>query len=95
MESGAGGVVAGAVAGGILGKTLLGGLARKATGGSFIGGALQSFGRATGGRAVGQITKAGIDASVNLGKDIGKGSKMLAKGAYDVYKTFRGGYAVP
>ena len=95
MESGAGGVVAGAVAGGIAGKTLLGGLARKATGGSFIGGALQSFGKATGGNAVGQITKAGIDASVNLGKDIGKGSKMLAKGVYDAYKVFRGGYAVP
>ena len=95
MESGAGGVVAGAVAGGIAGKTLLGGLARKATGGSFIGGALQSFGKATGGNAVGQITKAGIDASVNLGKDIGKGTKMLGKGVYDAYKVFRGGYAVP
>ena len=95
MESGAGGVIAGAVAGGIAGKTLLGGLARKATGGSFIGGALQSFGKATGGNAVGQITKAGLDASVNLGKDIGKGTKMLGKGVYDAYKVFRGGYAVP
>ncbi|PSM51245.1 P-type type IV conjugative transfer system protein TrbL/VirB6 [Campylobacter blaseri] len=95
MESGSGGVVAGAVAGGIAGKTLLGGLARKASGGSFIGGALQSFGRATGGNAVGHITKTGIDASINMGKDIGKGAKILGIGTYNTYKAFRGGYAIP
>ncbi|MBK3498161.1 type IV secretion system protein [Campylobacter fetus subsp. venerealis] len=102
MESGSGGVAGGAVAGAVAGKTMLGGLARKATGGSFIGGAVQSFGRATGGRAVGQIAKAGIDASVNVGKDagraakaIGKGSVNTAKGAYNVYKHFKGGYATP
>lgn len=84
MESGSGGVAAGAVAGGIAGKTLLGGMAGKASGGSFFLGALSSFGRATGGRTLGQIGKTGIDAGVNVGKDIGK-----------VYKTFRGGYATP
>lgn len=95
MESGSGGVVAGAVAGGIAGKTLLGGLARKATGGSFIGGTLESFGRATGGKAVGQITKAGIGASVNAGKDIGRLTKTLGEQTYNAYKVFRGGYATP
>lgn len=84
MESGSGGVAAGAVAGGIAGKTLLGGMVGKASGGSFFLGALSSFGRATGGRTLGQIGKTGIDAGVNVGKDIGK-----------VYKTFRGGYATP
>lgn len=84
MESGSGGVTGGVVAGAVAGKTALGGLATKATGGSFIGGALTSLGRATGGRAMGQIAKAGVDASVNAGKDIGK-----------IYKAFKGGYATP
>ncbi|QKF65181.1 type IV secretion system protein [Campylobacter corcagiensis] len=84
MESGAGGVTGGVVAGAVAGKTALGGIANKAVGGSFIGGALSSFGRATGGRTLGRIGKTGIDAGVNAGKDIGK-----------IYKTFRGGYATP
>ena len=98
MESGSGGVAGGVVAGAVAGKTLLGGLAKKATGGSFTAGAIESFGRATGGKAVGQIAKTGVEAVINLGKDIGKGAKMLGQGAvkaYEAYKTFRGGYVAP
>lgn len=98
MESGSGGVTGGIVAGAVAGKTLLGGLARKAGGGSFFGGALSSLGSATGAGAVGQIASSSIGAGVNLVKDMGKGAKLLGKGidkTYEAYKAFRGGYAAP
>lgn len=98
MESGSGGVTGGIVAGAVAGKTLLGGLARKASGGSFVGGALSSLGSATGAGAVGQITSASIGAGANLVKDVGKGAGLLGKGiskTYETYKAFRGGYVAP
>ncbi|MCI6641487.1 MULTISPECIES: type IV secretion system protein [Campylobacter] len=87
MESGSGGVAGGVIAGAVAGKTAMGGLVQKALGGSFIGGALRAFSSATGGGAITQIGKTGIDATINAGKDVGK--------IFNAVKTFRGGYATP
>lgn len=98
MENGSGGVTGGIVAGAVAGKTILSGLARKAGGGSFIGGAVSGFGSATGAGVAGQIASASIGAGANLIKDIGAGSKAIGQGvgkAYEKYKTFRGGYVAP
>ena len=98
MENGSGGVTGGIVAGAVAGKTILSGLARKAGGGSFIGGAVSGFGSATGAGVAGQIASASIGAGANLIKDIGAGSKAIGPGvgkAYEKYKTFRGGYVAP
>ncbi|HDX6248788.1 TPA: type IV secretion system protein [Campylobacter fetus subsp. venerealis] len=91
MESGSGGVVGGVVAGAVASKTLLGGLARKATGGSFVGGALSSLGAASGANVAGQIASASIGAGANVAKDIGRG---IGK-TYEAYKKFKGGYVAP
>ncbi|TWO21773.1 type IV secretion system protein [Campylobacter hyointestinalis] len=87
MESGSGGVAGGVVAG----KTMLGGLARKASGGSFVGGALNTLSTASGAGIVGKIASASIGAGANVAKDIGNG---IGK-TYEAYKKFKGGYVAP
>ncbi|HDX6274298.1 TPA: type IV secretion system protein [Campylobacter fetus subsp. venerealis] len=91
MESGSGGVAGGVVAGAVAGKTMLGGLARKASGGSFVGGALNTLSTASGAGIVGKIASASIGAGANVAKDIGNG---IGK-TYEAYKKFKGGYVAP
>lgn len=91
MESGSGGVAGGVVAGAVAGKTMLGGLARKASGGSFVGGALNTLSTASGAGIVGKIAGASIGAGANVAKDIGNG---IGK-TYEAYKKFKGGYVAP